>query len=225
MARARGGALPPPREPDPVPAGGSQGLGPPPHRRPAAHDPRGRDLRPVEGFDVLTPSKVRDLVYEILSQKVRERFENNLELDTSHVSRGGPVPRSTCSSSVNRWAPSSAPSRSRSCPWTSSAYLRPSASSPSCPAAWCSCTGPTGSGKSTTLAALIDIINATKPLHIMSVEDPIEYLHNHKMAVVNQREVGEDTKGLPRPSNTSCARTPTSYSSVKCATWRRFRRR
>ena len=58
------------------------------------------------------------------------------------------------------------------------------------------CTGPTGSGKSTTLAALIDIINATKPLHIMSVEDPIEYLHHHKTAVVNQREVGEDTKGF-----------------------------
>ena len=57
-------------------------------------------------------------------------------------------------------------------------------------------TGPTGSGKSTTLAALIDIINATKPLHIMSVEDPIEYLHHHKMAVVNQREVGEDTKSF-----------------------------
>ncbi len=57
-------------------------------------------------------------------------------------------------------------------------------------------TGPTGSGKSTTLAALIDIINSTKPLHIMSVEDPIEYLHHHKTAVVNQREVGEDTKGF-----------------------------
>ena len=57
-------------------------------------------------------------------------------------------------------------------------------------------TGPTGSGKSTTLAALIDIINRTKPLHIMSVEDPIEYLHHHKTAVVNQREVGEDTKGF-----------------------------
>ena len=57
-------------------------------------------------------------------------------------------------------------------------------------------TGPTGSGKSTTLASLIDIINSTKPLHIMSVEDPIEYLHTHKTAVVNQREVGEDTRGF-----------------------------
>ena len=54
-------------------------------------------------------------------------------------------------------------------------------------------TGPTGSGKSTTLASLVDIVNRTKALHIMTVEDPIEFLHNHKRAVVNQREVGEDT--------------------------------
>ncbi|HYA45367.1 MAG TPA: type IV pilus twitching motility protein PilT, partial [Acidimicrobiales bacterium] len=57
-------------------------------------------------------------------------------------------------------------------------------------------TGPTGCGKSTTLASLIDIINRSKPLHIMSVEDPIEYLHHHKVCVVNQREVGEDTHGF-----------------------------
>src|SRR6202022_3224069 len=54
-------------------------------------------------------------------------------------------------------------------------------------------TGPTGSGKSTTLASLIDIINRTRAGHIMTVEDPIEFLHTHKASVVNQREVGEDT--------------------------------
>jgi twitching motility protein PilT len=57
-------------------------------------------------------------------------------------------------------------------------------------------TGPTGSGKSTSLASLVDIINMTKPSHIMTVEDPIEFLHNHKLSVVNQREVGEDTKSF-----------------------------
>jgi twitching motility protein PilT len=60
--------------------------------------------------------------------------------------------------------------------------------------------GPTGSGKSTTLAAMIDRINETKPVHILTIEDPVEYLHNHKMAIVNQREVGTDvnsfTEGL-----------------------------
>jgi len=53
-------------------------------------------------------------------------------------------------------------------------------------------TGPTGSGKSTTLAAMIDKINATRPVHILTIEDPIEYLHQHKLAMVNQREVGTD---------------------------------
>ena len=55
-------------------------------------------------------------------------------------------------------------------------------------------TRPTGSGKSTTLASLLDIINRTKALHILSVEDPIEFLYGHKRAIVNQREVGADTK-------------------------------
>jgi twitching motility protein PilT len=52
--------------------------------------------------------------------------------------------------------------------------------------------GPTGSGKSTTLAAMIDRINESKPVHILTIEDPIEYLHHHKVAMVNQREVGTD---------------------------------
>jgi twitching motility protein PilT len=52
--------------------------------------------------------------------------------------------------------------------------------------------GPTGSGKSTTLAAMIDRINDTKPVHILTIEDPVEYLHQHKVAMVNQREVGTD---------------------------------
>src|SRR5690606_8327816 len=54
-------------------------------------------------------------------------------------------------------------------------------------------TGPTGSGKSTTLASIIDKINSEQRVHIMTVEDPIEYLHPHKKSVVNQREVGADT--------------------------------
>ena len=54
-------------------------------------------------------------------------------------------------------------------------------------------TGPTGSGKSTTLAAMLDYLNNTKYHHILTIEDPIEYLHKHKMSIVNQREVGLDT--------------------------------
>jgi twitching motility protein PilT len=57
-------------------------------------------------------------------------------------------------------------------------------------------TGPTGHGKSTSLAAIIDVINRERPDHIMTVEDPIEYLHRHKQAIINQREVGTDTKSF-----------------------------
>jgi len=57
-------------------------------------------------------------------------------------------------------------------------------------------TGPTGSGKSTTLASLIDLANRNRAAHIMTVEDPIEFLHSHKRCVVNQREVGTDTHGF-----------------------------
>ena len=56
--------------------------------------------------------------------------------------------------------------------------------------------GPTGSGKSTTLAAMIDRINETKPVHILTIEDPVEYLHHHKIAMVNQREVGTDVRSF-----------------------------
>jgi twitching motility protein PilT len=58
-------------------------------------------------------------------------------------------------------------------------------------------TGPTGSGKSTTLAAMINSINLTRSEHIITIEDPIEYLHSHKMSVINQRELGQDTKAFP----------------------------
>lgn len=56
--------------------------------------------------------------------------------------------------------------------------------------------GPTGSGKSTTLAAMIDEINSTRPCHILTIEDPVEYVHSHKVAMVNQREVGTDVNSF-----------------------------
>jgi twitching motility protein PilT len=58
-------------------------------------------------------------------------------------------------------------------------------------------TGPTGSGKSTTLAAMVNSINLGRSEHIITIEDPIEYLHSHKMSVINQRELGQDTKTFP----------------------------
>jgi twitching motility protein PilT len=66
-------------------------------------------------------------------------------------------------------------------------------------------TGPTGSGKSTTLASIIDRINDTRSLHVLTIEDPIEYLHEHKTAAVNQREVGTDSPSFTRALR-SCLR-------------------
>jgi twitching motility protein PilT len=154
------------------------------------------DLRPLEGFEVLNPSKVRDLVYEILSQKIRSRFEDNLELDAAHVVPG--VGRFRLNVFQQR---DSVGAVFRAIPFEIMSLdalgLPPAVRQfADLPRGLVLVTGPTGSGKSTTLASLIDIINQRKPLHIMSVEDPIEYLHNHKRAVVNQREVGEDTKGF-----------------------------
>src|SRR3982075_181547 len=59
-------------------------------------------------------------------------------------------------------------------------------------------TGPTGAGKSTPLAAMIDQINKTRPYHILTFEDPIEYIHKHRLAIVDQRQVGDDTPPFPQ---------------------------
>lgn len=69
-------------------------------------------------------------------------------------------------------------------------------------------TGPTGSGKSSTLAAIIDIINETKHYHVVTIEDPIEYLHGHKNSTINQREVGHDTKDFPSALRAALRQAP-----------------
>ena len=69
-------------------------------------------------------------------------------------------------------------------------------------------TGPTGSGKSSTLAAIIDIINETKHYHVVTIEDPIEFLHSHKNSTINQREVGSDTKDFPSALRAALRQAP-----------------
>ncbi|MGI6084050.1 MAG: type IV pilus twitching motility protein PilT [Acetivibrionales bacterium] len=69
-------------------------------------------------------------------------------------------------------------------------------------------TGPTGSGKSTTLSCVIDLINSTRKCHILTLEEPIEYLHHHKMSVVNQREIGQDTKSYSRALRAALRESP-----------------
>lgn len=69
-------------------------------------------------------------------------------------------------------------------------------------------TGPTGSGKTSTLAAIIDIINELKHYHVVAIEDPIEYLHTHKNSTINQREVGHDTKDFPSALRVALRQAP-----------------
>ena len=151
------------------------------------------ELRPVEGVDALNGSDIREMVYAILTQKQREKFENELELDCSYTLPGRSRFR------VNVFLQrDSVGSVMRAIPYEIVDFdklgLPESVKTfAELPRGLVLVTGPTGSGKSTTLASLIDIINREKALHIMTVEDPIEFLHSHKRAVVNQREVGEDT--------------------------------
>ncbi len=153
-------------------------------------------IRPIEGCPVLDNETIRDMIFGILPASQRERFEEEKELDTSHSIPG--VGRFRVNVFRQRGTVAAA---LRSIP-----HEIPPFDSLGIPEAIRSfsemrrglvlVTGPTGSGKSTTLASLVDIINRTKPLHIMTIEDPIEFLHNHKRAIVNQREVGEDTNSF-----------------------------
>jgi twitching motility protein PilT len=150
-------------------------------------------IRPIEGCPRLSHEAIRDMVFGILPQSQRERFEHDKELDASHsipsvgrfrvnvfLQRGtiGAVLRSI-PHEIPNFEALHVPDAVRSFTELRQGLVL--------------VTGPTGSGKSTTLASLVDIINRTKPLHIMTVEDPIEFLHNHKRSIINQREVGEDT--------------------------------
>ena len=134
-------------------------------------------LRPIEGCPVLDNTTIREMIFGILPQSHRERFEAEHELDTSHQIAGVGrfrvnvfLQRGTVAS-VMRAIPHDVPSfESLGVPEVLRSFteLR---------RGLILVTGPTGSGKSTTLATLVDIINETKPLHIISVEDPIEFLH------------------------------------------------
>jgi twitching motility protein PilT len=151
------------------------------------------ELKPLTEFPEMNGSEIRRMIYAILTQRQRERFESDLELDTSHAVPG--LGRFRVNVFLQR---DSMGSVMRVIPFEivhlEQLGLPPAvAGLAELPRGLVLVTGPTGSGKSTTLASLVDIINSDKPVHIMTVEDPIEFLHQHKRAVVNQREVGEDT--------------------------------
>lgn len=150
-------------------------------------------LNRLEEYPRMTGNDTRDLVYSILTARQREQLETNLEFDLSYSVPGSARFR------VNAYFQrNSIGAAFRIIPYKIKsieelglpAIVRDFAA---LPRGFILVTGPTGQGKSTTLASIIDIINETRNDHIITVEDPIEFLHVHKKCIVNQREVGTDT--------------------------------
>ncbi|MDX6379998.1 MAG: twitching motility protein PilT [Rubrobacteraceae bacterium] len=147
-------------------------------------------------YPPLTPNMTREMIYDILSNDQRQRFESEWELDFAYT-----LPR-TARFRVNVYFQrGSMGAAFRTIPHEIKGFKElglPKAIEDMTekPRGLVLVTGPTGSGKSTTLASMIDKINETRHEHIMSVEDPIEFLHTHKNCIVNQREVNQDTKSF-----------------------------
>ena len=144
----------------------------------------------------LTASDTKDLCYSVLTDQQRHRFEENWELDFSFGLQG--IGRFRANIYMQRSAVAGAfrliPYKIRSLeelglpPVVRELARRPRG--------LVLVTGPTGSGKTTTLASIIDLINQERQEHIITIEDPIEYVFEHKNCIVNQREVGTDTKSF-----------------------------
>lgn len=149
-------------------------------------------------YPSLNSNDTRDLIYSILSQDQRQRLENEWEIDFSYSVPG--KARFRVNAYFQRNSLGAAfrliPAQIR----TVEDLMLPAALHKMAkkPRGFVVITGPTGSGKSTTLAALIREINETREEHIMTIEDPIEFLHRHAKSIVNQREVGTDTKSFNR---------------------------
>lgn len=151
------------------------------------------ELLPVESMPTLTPRDTQEMILSLLSEEQRRRFETELELDFAYSIpglsrfRANVFQQRNSLGAVFRVIPIKIPtledlSLPKVCRFLAER-----------PRGLVLVTGPTGSGKSTTLAAMIDHINATRSSHIITLEDPIEFMHKNKKSYVNQREIGEDT--------------------------------
>jgi twitching motility protein PilT len=158
---------------------------------PPAMRVRGR-IAPMEDYPPLGPQQTREVVYSILNDDQRKRFENNKQLDLAYSIPG--VGRFRINAFFQRGAISAAfrliphdilNLDQLELPPILEEFTRK-------PRGFVLVTGPTGSGKSTTLAAMVDLINRTREEHILTIEDPIEFLHPHNKCIVNQREIGTD---------------------------------
>jgi twitching motility protein PilT len=149
---------------------------------------------PMEGYAPLLPQETRDTVYSLLNDDQRKRFESHKQLDLAYAVPGVSRFRVNCFfqrgsiSAAFRRIPHEIPQLEQlGLPAVLEELTRK-------PRGFILVTGPTGSGKSTSLAAMIDIINREREEHILTIEDPIEFLHQHKRCIVNQREIGADAE-------------------------------
>jgi twitching motility protein PilT len=154
------------------------------------------ELRRIEGYPILSPDDTRQLLYRVMSTEQQKQLEVDRQVDMAHSIPG--LARFRVNVYYQRGALGAAfrliPQEIKTLeelgiPSTLHALAQK-------PRGLVLVTGPTGSGKSTTLAALIDEINRTRHDHILTIEDPIEFVHRHKSCVVNQREVGHDANGF-----------------------------
>jgi len=155
------------------------------------------NIRPLDEQKALSPEQTRRFVYGLLREDQITRFERDKELDFSiHVRglqrfRGNAFFQRGAVGAAFRSVPSEIPALADLMLPATLEQLALSMQG------LLVVTGPTGSGKTTTLASMIDAINRKRRVHIVTIEDPIEYLHHNKMAVIEQREVGEDTLSFP----------------------------
>ena len=154
------------------------------------------DIADSSVTEVLTPKDTLQLAYSVLTENQKKRFETEDELDFSFGIqnlarfRGNCFKQRGCVSMVIRMIPFNVRTFNE-------LGLPPViAKLAERPRGLILVTGPTGSGKSTTLAAIIDKINKERKGHIITVEDPIEFIHRHQSCIVNQREIGTDTKSF-----------------------------
>jgi twitching motility protein PilT len=150
-------------------------------------------LKPIAAYEAFTPSTTQRMLYDVLTDDQIQRFETDLELDCSYslkkVARFRTNlyrDRGTVAGAYRR-IPTKIPTiRELGLPLTLEELARR-------PRGLVLVTGPTGHGKSTTLAAMINLMNTESAHHIITIEDPIEYLHAHGSSIINQRELGFDT--------------------------------
>ena len=164
-------------------------------------------LLPLD-LPALSPAESKNLCYSVLTEEQKKDFEANKELDLAFSVKN--LARFRANIYYDRGSVSGA---FRIIPFKIYS-IDELALPPICrelcglPRGLVLCTGPTGSGKSTTLAAMLNFINETRHDHILTIEDPIEYIHTHKNCFVNQRELGQDTNSFSRALKSALRQDP-----------------